>query len=180
MSRIGREPISLPNGVRVEMKERSVAVTGPKGELTFALPVGIDIEVTDGTLAVRQSASHRGTTALWGTTRAILAHMVEGVEKGFEKKLEIHGVGYRANVEGSTIVLAVGFSHPVRIEAPEGITFGVDKNIVTVSGIDKAKVGETAAVIRKVRPPEPYKGKGIRYMGEHVRRKAGKKAATAA
>jgi len=179
MSRIGQQPISIPDGVTVTVTEGRVAVKGPKGELLFVLPEGIEVLQEGGELRVNPKKEDGSLQALWGTVRAIVANMVSGVHEGFEKKLEIHGVGYRAQVKGDTLELNVGFSHSVEIAAPKDVSFNVEKNIITVSGIDKAVVGEVAANIRKVRKPEPYKGKGIRYEGEQVRRKAGKKAATA-
>ena len=179
MSRIGQQPIELPSGVTVNIKDRAVEVKGPKGTLSFVLPAGILVAQKENSLNV-QPEHKDSKKALWGTVRAVIANMVEGVHKGFEKRLEIHGVGYRAQVKGDTLELLVGFSHPVLIKAPDHVSFAVEKNLVTVSGIDKAQVGEVAANIRKVRKPEPYKGKGIRYEGETVRRKAGKKAATGA
>ncbi|RME89427.1 MAG: 50S ribosomal protein L6 [Anaerolineae bacterium] len=176
MSRIGRLPIPVPDGVQVEIKGSHVRVKGPKGELqrTFSPTIGIRLE--DGQIKVTRSSDAPDQRALHGTTRAVLANMVQGVSAGFERVLEIEGVGYRAELAGKKLVLQVGFSHPVEIEPPEGITFEVDTRgrQVKVIGIDKEKVGQVAAEIRKVRPPEPYHGKGIRYAGEHVRRKAGK------
>ena len=179
MSRIGKQPILLPNGVTVRVEDRTITVSGPKGTLTRTVRPEVAIAVENGTLLVTPASTSRKTPAYWGLTRALLGGMVEGVANGFSKKLEIEGVGYRATMEGTNIQLAIGFSHPVRIEAPNGITFAIEKNTITVSGADKELVGDVAARIRRVRPPEPYKGKGIRYQGEVVRRKAGKKAAAA-
>lgn len=179
MSRIGKQPITLPNGVTVHIEGRAITVTGPKGTLARTVRPEVGIAVEDGVLLVTPASSSRKTPAYWGLTRALLAAMVEGVANGFSKKLEIEGVGYRATMDGANLQLAIGFSHPVRIEAPQGITFAVEKNAVTISGADKELVGDVAARIRRVRPPEPYKGKGIRYAGEVIRRKAGKKAAAA-
>jgi len=178
MSRIGQKEIVLPSGVTASITEKSVTVKGPKGELGLNLPRGIMIEQKENLLLVRPKKQTGELKALWGTIRSLLANMVTGVSEGFVKKLEIHGVGYRAAAKGEMLELQVGFSHPVEIRAPKGIDFAVEKNVITVSGADKAMVGEMAAQIRKVKKPEPYKGKGIRYEGEHVRRKAGKKAAT--
>ena len=177
MSRIGQQLITLPSGVTVSTTDRQVSVKGPKGELSFLLPEGIEVVQEGSELTVKPRSEAGHLRPLWGTVRAVVANMVEGVNTGFQKKLEIHGVGYRAQVKGDTLELLVGFSHPVEIRAPKNIAFAVEKNVITVSGIDKAVVGEVAANIRKVRKPEPYKGKGIRYEGEQVRRKAGKKAA---
>ncbi len=176
MSRIGRLPIPVPDGVQVEIKGSHVRVKGPKGELqrTFSPTIGIALE--DGQIKVTRASDAPEQRALHGTTRAVLANMVQGVSAGFERVLEIEGVGYRAELTGKKLVLQVGFSHPVEIEPPEGITFEVDSRgrQIKVLGIDKEKVGQVAAEIRKVRPPEPYHGKGIRYAGEYIRRKAGK------
>jgi large subunit ribosomal protein L6 len=175
MSRIGNKPIELPDGVDIKIDGNHVKVKGSKGELerSFNDRIGIDLE--DGVLTVTRPDDERESRALHGLSRALLNNMVVGVSDGFRKELEIQGVGYRATLKGSGIELLVGFSHPVEIEAPEGITFEVpDQTKIVISGIDKEQVGQVAANIRKVRPPEPYKGKGIRYAGEYVRRKAGK------
>ncbi|HET9260451.1 MAG TPA: 50S ribosomal protein L6 [Acidimicrobiia bacterium] len=175
MSRIGNKPIELPAGVDIKIDGNHVKVKGSKGELerSFNERIGIDLE--DGVLTVTRPDDERESRALHGLSRALLNNMVVGVSDGFRKELEIQGVGYRATMKGSGIELLVGFSHPVEIEAPDGITFEVpDQTKIVVSGIDKEQVGQVAANIRKVRPPEPYKGKGIRYAGEYVRRKAGK------
>ncbi|HDN79354.1 MAG: 50S ribosomal protein L6 [Chloroflexi bacterium] len=176
MSRIGRLPIPIPKGVDVRIDGLTVTVKGPKGELTKTFPEGVTIAVEDGKIVVRRVSDNRRHKAFHGLTRALLANMVEGVTKGFEKKLEIEGVGYRAELQGKDLVLWVGYSHPVRLQPLPGVTFKVERGgrEITVQGIDKQVVGEMAARIRRVRPPEPYKGKGIRYAGEHIRRKAGK------
>lgn len=176
MSRIGKQPIQIPDGVDVKIDDNLIVVTGPKGELKQKLHSDIDLEIKDKEVIIKLKNSKN--TAIWGTSRALIANMIEGAIKGFEKKLIFEGVGYRANVEGKKIVLNLGYSHPVEVEAPEGIEFKVEKNTITVSGIDKQLVGETAAIIRSKRKPEPYKGKGIRYEDEVVRRKVGKKAVT--
>jgi large subunit ribosomal protein L6 len=177
MSRIGRRPIELPAGVQVALSPGRVQVNGPLGELTQAVPARMRIEKTDSELVVSRPTERGEDRALHGLTRTLIANMVEGVTKGFEKHLEIQGVGYRAQLKGTDLELAVGYSHPVVIKPRPGITFEVPTPTeVVVKGIDKQKVGQTAAEIRKVRPPEPYKGKGIRYRGEHVRRKVGKRA----
>lgn len=180
MSRIGKKPIIIPEGVEVKIDGQKVTVKGPKGGLTFEVSPQILVELVNGSVKVSQKREDKNTRALWGLTRSLIFNMVKGVSEGYEKKLELEGIGFKANVEGKKLTLNVGFTHPVVIEAPEGINFSVEKNVITVSGIDKQLVGETAARIRKVRPPEPYKGKGIRYQGEVIRRKEGKKAATAA
>ncbi|MFH1423924.1 MAG: 50S ribosomal protein L6 [Candidatus Nealsonbacteria bacterium] len=177
MSRIGKKPIEIPAGVEVKITGQKVQVKGPKGELSIKVRPEIKVEMKDGKVAV--SAVNPEAKAFWGLTRALLANMIQGVVKNFEKKLEIIGVGNRAVMEGETLVLSVGFSHPVKMSPPQGIVFSVEKNIITVQGTDKGLVGQAAADIRKVRPPEPYKGKGIRYFGEEIKLKEGKRAATA-
>ena len=176
MSRIGIKPITVPNGVTVTIGDgNNVTVKGPKGELSSSFSPRMTIAQEDGALTVSRPNDARENKALHGLTRSLLNNMVVGVSDGYTKVLEIQGVGYRAQMQGKNLVLNVGFSHPVTMEPPEGITYGVENNTrVTVSGIDKQLVGEMAAKIRIVRPPEPYKGKGIRYQGEYVRRKAGK------
>ncbi len=177
MSRIGKNPIQIPQGVTVTINESLVTVNGPKGTLNMKVHPVISVAMEGSEVVVKPKEGKelaKGASALWGMTRALVNNLIVGVTQGYEKKLELQGVGYRAELKGKTLVLSVGFSHPVEIPAPEGISFVVDKNIVTISGIDKYLVGETAARIRKVRKPEPYKGKGIRYVGEHVRRKEGK------
>jgi large subunit ribosomal protein L6 len=177
MSRIGRQPITIPDGVKVDLQGDRMTVTGPRGTLHQALHPRMRVTVEDGTVSVARPSDERLDKSLHGLTRTLIANMVDGVTQGFEKRLEIQGVGYRAALQGKDIELQVGFSHPVRIPAPEGIEFEVPApNRITVRGIDKQLVGETAATIRKVRKPEPYKGKGIRYEGEYVRKKAGKAA----
>jgi large subunit ribosomal protein L6 len=178
MSRIGRAPIPIPSGVTVTVAEESVTVTGPQGTLARTLPPGIVVSQEGDVLVVTRPDDERRNRSLHGLTRSLVANMVTGVTQGFTKELEIVGVGYRAAPQGpGTIELALGFSHPVRVAAPEGITFEVPTATrVIVKGIDKEKVGQTAADIRKIRKPEPYKGKGVRYAGERVLRKAGKAA----
>jgi len=178
MSKIGKQPINLPEEVKVEQTSGKVIVSGPKGQLYFKLARNIDTEINGSILKVLCKKETKTAMSNFGTTRAVLANMVKGVSEGWSKQLELVGTGYRAEVSGKELILTVGFSHPVKIEAPEGISFKVEKNIVTVDGIDKEKVGQTSAVIRAVRPPEPYKGKGIKYIDEIVRRKAGKAAKT--
>lgn len=175
MSRVGNKPVDLPSGVDVKVEGNAVTVKGSKGELNRMFHERIGFEIDGGVVTVTRPDDSRESRALHGLSRALLSNMVEGVSDGFRKELEIQGVGYRATAKGSDLELLVGFSHPVVVEAPEGITFEVpEPTKIIVSGIDKEQVGQVAANIRKVRPPEPYKGKGIRYAGEYVRRKAGK------
>ncbi len=176
MSRIGRLPVVIPGGVQVDVKGSNVRVKGPKGELqrTFSPSIGIALE--NNQLLITRQSDDPAERALHGTTRALLANMVDGVSKGYEVILEVEGVGYRAELDGKNLSLYVGYSHPVKIEPPAGITFEVDQKTrqIKVRGFDKELVGQQAANIRKVRPPEPYHGKGLHYLGEHIRRKAGK------
>lgn len=177
MSRIGKLPIAIPNGVSVDIKKNTVRIKGPKGELTRDFLPEIKIEQEDGNIVVSRNSDHRTHRSKHGLTRALLNNMVVGVSNGFDRRLLIEGVGYRAAVEGKNLVLNVGYSHPVVFEPPEGIHFEVPDRAgreIIVSGISKEVVGEIAAQIRRTRPPEPYKGKGIRYEGEYIRRKAGK------
>jgi large subunit ribosomal protein L6 len=177
MSRIGKQPIEVPDGVNIALDPGRVTVNGPLGELTQNVPVRITIEKDDGLLLVKRPTDRGEDRALHGLTRSLVANMVEGVTKGFEKRLEIQGVGYRAALKGTDLELSVGYSHSVTIKPRTGIEFEVPvPTQVVVKGTDKQMVGQTAAEIRKVRPPEPYKGKGIRYEGEYVRRKVGKRA----
>ena len=164
----------------MQVEGRRVRVAGPKGELSREFRPEIAIVQKDGSLVVSPTQDSRLAKSLWGLTRTLISNMIHGVSQGYEKRLEIEGVGYRAAVEGNSLVLNVGFSYPVKLEPPEHTTVAVDKNVIIVRGIDKEKVGRFAATVRKVREPEPYKGKGIRYEGEVIRRKLGKKAATAA
>jgi large subunit ribosomal protein L6 len=177
MSRIGRQPIPLPAGVTVAIEPESVRVSGPKGELSERIPRDIRVTQEDDQLVVARPTDRGEHRALHGLTRSLVANMVQGVTAGYEKRLEIQGVGYRAQLKGKDLELAVGYSHPLPIQAPEGIEFEVPQPTrIVVKGISKQLVGETAANIRKRRKPEPYKGKGIRYEGEHVPRKVGKRA----
>src|SRR3954462_4456999 len=177
MSRIGKKPIEVPAGVIVSVDPGRVTVSGPKGELRQEVPQRMQIAQEEGTVTVTRPTERGEDRALHGLTRTLIANMVEGVTNGFEKRLEIQGVGYRANLQGRKLVLALGYSHPVELEAPEGIDFEVPQPTrIVVRGISKQAVGEVAANIRKQRPPEPYKGKGIRYEGEYVQRKVGKRA----
>ncbi len=180
MSRVGRQPIPLPEGVDVTIDGSHVSVKGPKGELEGSFDPELDIVLADGEITVSRPSDEPRHRSMHGLTRTLIANMVEGVTSGYERSLEIHGVGYRVVQTGKNVELHVGFSQPVAFEAPAGIDLVVESpTLVHVRGIDKQLVGEVAARIRRTRPPEPYKGKGIRYRGEHVRRKAGKAAATA-
>ncbi|MFQ6057767.1 MAG: 50S ribosomal protein L6 [Anaerolineae bacterium] len=176
MSRIGRMPIPVPKDVEVKIEGSRVTVKGPKGQLTKSFHPDINISLQDRQIVVTRSSDHRLHRSLHGLTRALLANMVEGVSRGFSKRLVIEGVGYRAEMQGQTLVLSVGYSHPVKIVPPDEITITVERGAkaLTVQGVDKELVGEWAAKIRAVRKPEPYKGKGIRYADERIRRKAGK------
>ncbi len=177
MSRIGKQPIEVPAGVMVALSPGRVQVNGPLGELSQAVPLRMAIEKSEDTILVKRPTDRGEDRSLHGLTRTLIANMVDGVTKGFEKRLEIQGVGYRAALRGEDLELLVGYSHPVVITPRPGISFEVPiPTQITVKGIDKQMVGQTAAEIRKVRPPEPYKGKGIRYEGEYVRRKVGKRA----
>ena len=178
MSRIGKKPIEIPDGVKVKIEDGKVTIKGPKGELYREIRPEIKAELKEGKIFISPKAKTKNTKAYWGLTRALLNNMVKGVKEGYEKKLEIRGLGYKANIEGENLVLFVGFTHSVKLKIPEGIKVLVEKNIITISGIDKELVGLIAAKTRKAKPPEPYKGKGIRYLGEQVRRKAGKKVIT--
>ena len=177
MSRIGKQPIAVPDGVEITIEPELVKVKGPKGELEERVSRQIAVEQDNGEVRVSRSTDRGEHRALHGLTRSLIANMVEGVTNGFEKRLEIQGVGYRAQLQGNKLVLALGYSHPVELNAPAGIDFEVPQPTrIVVRGISKQAVGEVAAIIRKQRPPEPYKGKGIRYEGEHVARKVGKRA----
>ena len=175
MSRVGNKIITVPATVTVDIADGRVLIKGPKGELKQLLPKDIKIfKIAEGIKV--EPGSQKSHKAMWGTVRALIYNMVQGVVEGYEKKLEIEGIGYKAQLQGDKLVLSLGFSHPIEFQAPSGIVFKVEKNVISISGIDKAVVGEVAAKIRKLKKPEPYKGKGIRYEGEVVRRKAGKKA----
>ena len=176
MSRIGKQPITVPSGVEVTIDGQGISVKGPKGTLSHTVAEPITVERgEDGALLVKRPDDERESRALHGLTRTLVNNLVVGVTDGYEKKLEIHGVGYRVQAKGSNLEFALGYSHPVLIEAPEGITFKVETPTrFSVSGIDKQKVGQIAAVIRRLRRPDPYKGKGLRYEGERIRRKVGK------
>ncbi len=180
MSRIGKLPIAIPNNVTVEKKDQNVLfVKGPNGELSFPFHRSVKIEVKDEKITFERAGNDKMAKSMHGLSRTLAANMVEGVTKGFSKQLEIQGVGYRATLQGKKLILSLGFSHPVEVQPPEGITITIDqekKNILTIAGANKQMVGEVAAKIRSWRKPEPYKGKGIRYVGEYVPRKAGKAA----
>lgn len=176
MSRIGRMPVTVPSGVDVEIKGSNIRVKGPKGELQRSFPAGVLISLDEGVISVQRETDERSHRALHGMTRALINNMVVGVSKGFEKVMEVNGVGYRAEMSGSNLMLYVGYSHPVTVKPPSGISFEVEPRTrqIKVLGFDKEQVGQVAADIRKIRPPEPYKGKGIKYLDETIRRKAGK------
>ena len=175
MSRIGKNPIPIPDKVNVTLDGLAVTVKGPKGELKRTLPVGVSVNQVDNSIVVAPTSTKRSSRERHGLCRTLVANMVEGVSKGYSKKLEIIGVGYRAQVKGKKLVVSAGYSHPVEMDAPDGVTFAVENNtLVTVSGADKELVGNEAAKVRGIRPPEPYKGKGIKYEGERILRKAGK------
>lgn len=180
MSKIGKLPIPVANGVTVAVENNKINVTGPKGTASIDLPAGIGIDQQEGKVVVTaQNKEDRKVRAMYGLTRANLANLIKGLDAGFQKQLEITGVGYRAQMQGTDLVLSLGFSHPVKIKPLNGLTLAVADNVITISGSDKTLVGEMAAKIRGVKPPEPYKGKGIRYKDERVRRKAGKAAKAA-
>ncbi len=176
MSRIGKMPVPIPPQVTVEIDGTTVRAKGPKGELVKTFHPDMKIELVDGQIVVKRPSDHRIHRSLHGLTRSLIANMIQGVSEGFRKELVIEGIGYRAEMRGRTLVVSAGYSHPVEVEPPEGIEFTVERGArnIIVSGIDKEVVGEVAAKIRAIRPPEPYKGKGIRYADEYVRRKAGK------
>ena len=180
MSRIGKQPIPIPASVKITLSNEAITVAGPKGELAFTFHPDIAVRLEGAQVVVTPRRAAKKSAALWGLTRALVANMVEGVTNGFQKKLDLEGVGYRVALDGTALVMQLGFSHPVRVEPPAGIAFTVEKNTITVSGISREQVGLTSATIRSLKPPEPYKGKGIRYRGEIVRRKAGKKASATA
>ncbi len=180
MSKIGKLPVSIPDGVTVQVEDGDLVVKGKRGELRRDIPRGFTVEIKDGELVVLPPKSEsKKNRAMYGTIRVLIANMVKGVHEGWSKELELVGTGYRAEMQGKNLSMTVGFSHPVVFEPPEGIEFTVDKSIIKVEGNDKEVVGQVAANIRSVRPPEPYKGKGVRYKDEHVRRKPGKAAKAA-
>lgn len=177
MSRVGRKLIPVPNGVTVDVTSRVVKVKGPKGELSYALLPGLDIESEGDTIAVKQAAGGREGRAFWGLTRALIANMVIGVSEGYTRALELHGTGYRAQLQGTTLLLNVGYSHEIHYELPKGVSAQVEGSKIKFESIDKQLIGQVAAEVRAFRPPEPYNGKGVRYEGEQVKQKAGKTAA---
>lgn len=177
MSRLGKQPVTLPSGVEASFADGVLTVKGPKGSLTEPMKNDIvTIAITDGVLTLTPANESKEARALWGTYASLVRNMILGVTEGYERKLEIEGVGYRAEASGQKLTLNVGFSHPVVMEVPEGIAVVVEKNVITLTGIDKHALGQFAANVRKVKEPEPYKGKGIRYQGEYILRKQGKKA----
>jgi large subunit ribosomal protein L6 len=180
MSKIGKLPITLGSGVSVSIQGDQAQITGPKGNVSYTIPAGVSVVVEDGrALVTIKDNQDRNVRAVYGLTRANLANIIKGLDTGFEKKLELVGVGYRAVMQGAQLVLSLGFAHPVKFTPPAGVTLNVVDNAIVVGGSDKIAVGQMAAQIRAVKPPEPYKGKGIKYTGEHVRRKAGKAAKAA-
>lgn len=178
MSRIGKKIIVIPERTTLTVAERSVTAKGAKGELSLLLHPDMNITIENNEARIVPRLENKSSAALWGLYRSLVANIVEGVTNGFEKKLELDGIGYRVAMEGTGLLMQLGFSHPVRVAAPDGIQFQVERNVITVSGADKAKVGEVAARIRALKKPEPYKGKGIHYRGEVIRRKQGKKSGT--
>lgn len=176
MSKIGRQPVKFSDKVTPEVAGNMLNVSGPKGKLSKKFPKGIEITVKDSFILVSAKGTTKEVVSLYGTARAQIDNMVKGVEDGWKKTLELIGTGYRAEVSGKNLILAIGYSHPVKIEAPDGISFKVEKNQITIEGIDKYLVGQVSARVRAVRPPEPYQGKGIKYIGEVIRRKSGKAA----
>lgn len=176
MSKIAKKPVQISENVQVVLENNEIKITGPKGNLSFKIPSGVSTKVEDGKVIISQTQESDKAKALSGLVRANIANMVKGVVDGFSKKLELTGVGYRAQATGNSLTLSVGYSHPVVITADPTITFAVEENVVTVSGVDKSLVGDIASRVRAVRPPEPYKGKGIKYQGEWIRRKVGKAA----
>ena len=180
MSKIGKKPIEIPSGVSIKFEGSSAVITGPRGTLTVQKPATIQITQSGSSLVLQPSDELGQTIMNWGTTRSLIQNAIEGVTTGFVKKLELEGVGFKVSLEGNELVLKVGFSHLVRFPIPKDITITVEKNVITVSGNEKQAVGQTAAVIRKIKKPEPYLGKGIHYQGEVIRRKDGKKAGAAA
>ena len=177
MSRVGRKPVVIPSGVTVTLKDDNLTVKGPKGELKRQLPPLVTVKVEKGQVTVQRENDDPVTRARHGLVRALIQNMVEGVTKGFERRLEINGVGYRAEAQGDKLNMSLGFSHPVVFQLPKGVTAKVEKNVIVLSGVDKELVGHSAAKVRQFRPPEPYKGKGIKYAEEHIKRKVGKTGA---
>ncbi len=181
MSKIGQLPIAIPSGVTLEINGGTVNISGPKGKLEVNFKKDLlDVKIEEGNVVVSPKKESKIARSVWGTTRMLISNNIKGVTEGWKKQLELVGTGYRSEVQGNKLVLTVGYSHPVNIEAPEGITFKVEKSVINVDGIDKQVVGQVSANIRASRPPEPYKGKGVKYVGEVIRRKAGKAAKAAA
>ena len=178
MSRIGKKPIEISSGVLVKIEGQKVTAQGPKGELSRDFRPEVSLEQKDNTIVVGLRSNSKLGRSLWGLTRTLISNMIQGVAQGYEKRLEIEGVGYRAELKGDVLSLHLGFSHSIEMKIPEHMAVALDKNVMSISGIDKEQVGQFAAKVRKMRPPEPYKGKGIHYQGEVIRRKLGKKAAT--
>lgn len=176
MSNIGRKPVQLKPEIEVKVENGKVLVSGPRGNLQVNIPAGISVLISDNQVKVSSDQDLKENGKFFGLTRSLIANMVKGVDTGFEKKLELNGVGYRAKMEGNILVLSVGFAQPVKLEMPEGVAVKIDENIMVISGIDKQLVGNTASIIRKIHPPDPYKAKGIKYVGEKIRRKVGKAA----
>lgn len=174
MSRVGKQPIGIPDKAKVSYKNRVITVEGEKGKLTRTVHPAIDLDIKDNVISVTMEKENRNNRALQGLTRSLVNNMVVGVSEGFERKLEINGIGYRAEAKGKSVVFNIGYSQPVDFDLPNGISAVIDKSIITLTGIDKELLGRTAASIRKLRPPEPYKGKGIKYVEERIQRKAGK------
>ncbi|NMB92205.1 MAG: 50S ribosomal protein L6 [Parcubacteria group bacterium] len=178
MSRIGKRPIIIPPGIEIKIENNTLKAKGPKGETSFTIPKGIKVEITDNLLKVIPETINKDTKAFWGTSRAHINNAIKGVNEGFTKELQLEGVGYRVSLENNNVVLKVGFINLINLKIPEGIDVTIDKDIIKISGISKEKVGQFAAKIKSIKPVEPYKGKGIHYVGERIRRKAGKKIAT--
>lgn len=176
MSRIGKKPVVIPQGVSVTVEKSLVTVKGPKGTMTFEHHPDVSLKFGENEFTVEKESKAKSAPAIWGTTARVIENMIEGVVSGFKKQLELNGVGFRMAIAGKTITMALGFSHPVIVEVPEGLTVVIEGNTMTVEGIDKHQVGQFAANIRALKPVEPYKGKGFKYVGEHVRRKEGKKS----
>lgn len=179
MSKIGKKPIEIPSGVSVEIKDNKFSAKGPKGTLSFDFSLESEVKLDGNIITVTNIGKTKKAPAIWGTTAKLVANIIEGVTKGFQKQLELNGVGYRMNVAGKKINFALGFSHPVEVAIPDGIEAKIEANVLTISGIDKQRVGQFSAEIKKLKPVEPYKGKGFRYVGEIVRKKVGKKATAA-
>lgn len=178
MSRLGKKPVTIPEGTSAALAANVISVKGPKGALSFAHHFDVKVNIAEKEISVEKVGTTKRANAVWGTTAKLIQNMFEGVTDGFRKQIELNGVGYRMSLQGKKIVFALGFSHPVEMVVPDGLEVKIEANILTVSGIDKQRVGQFAAVIRKLKPVEPYKGKGFRYVGEVVRRKEGKKSST--